>query len=51
MISCEISLFVMAANQEGILLATYASWAQVWHRSLRGTGGESVNSAGYSLIE
>ena len=24
---------------------------QVWRRSLGGTGGESVNSAGYSLIE
>ena len=24
---------------------------RVWRRSLGGTGGESVNSAGYSLIE
>ena len=47
LISCEISLFVTAANREGILLATYA----VWRPSLGGTGGESLNSAGYSLIE
>ena len=41
-----MSLFVTAANREGILLATW----RVWRRSLGGTGGESVNSAGYSLI-
>ena len=47
LISSEISLNITAGNREGILLATYASW----RRSLGGTGGESVNSAGYSLIE
>ena len=36
----------MAANREGILQLT-----RVWRLSLGGTGGESVNSAGYSLIE
>ena len=41
-----MSLFVTAANREGILLATW----RVWRRLLGGTGGESVNSAGYSLI-
>ena len=46
LISCEISLFVTAANREGILQLT-----RVWRLSLGGTGGESVNSAGYSLIE
>ena len=46
MISCEISLFVTAANREGILQLT-----RVWRLSLGGTRGESVNSAGYSLIE
>ena len=43
LISCEISLFVTAANREGIV--------QLWRLSLGGTGGESVNSEGYSLIE
>ena len=32
-ISCEISLFVAAANQEGILLATYASLASLARRN------------------
>ena len=50
MISCEISLFVTAVNREGILLATYII-TLVWRRSLGRTGRESVNSAGYSLIE
>ena len=38
-------------NRKGILLTTQASWARVWRRSLGGTGGESVRSAGYLLIE
>ena len=32
LISCEISLFVTAANREGILLATYASLASLARR-------------------
>ena len=46
--SCEISLFITAANREAISLVTYASNLR---RSLGATGGESVNSAGYSEIE
>ena len=34
-ISCEISLFVTAANQEGILLETYASLASLARRNWR----------------
>ena len=44
--SCEISLFVTAANREGLFQLT-----RVWRRSFGGPGGESVNSEGYSLIE
>ena len=47
LISCEISLFVTEAIREGILLATYSSLASLAQRNW----GESVNSAGYSLIE
>ena len=35
LISCEISLFVTAANREGILLATYASLASLARRNWR----------------
>ena len=35
LISCEISLFVTAANQKGILLATYASLASLARRNWR----------------
>ena len=38
-------LYIAAATRVGILLATYVSL-----ESLGGTGGESVNSAGYSLM-
>ena len=35
LISCDISLFVTAANREGILLATYASLASLAQRNWR----------------
>ena len=44
-IICEISLFVTAANWETILLLKLT---RIWHCSLGGTGGESVNSTGLS---
>ena len=48
MISCEISLFVTAANREGIFARNRTL---VWRRSLGGTAGASVNSGEYSLID